>query len=172
MTNIALALTRRHWLTAGLLAFVLLLGPGAAFAKTAPDSFADLAEELLPSVVNISTTQVIEGRRGPDRHLPRGERAQSLLRVGAVLLEVEQIVSEVDPARREAPPDQGQEREGHGWRVPEALPEEEGCQDEQVLHPLGRTHRPEEPTCHADIVFDPCSGSRNLVPCRARRMAR
>ncbi len=66
MTNIALALTRRHWLTAGLLAFFLLLGPGAAFAKTAPDSFADLAEELLPSVVNISTTQVIEGRSGPE----------------------------------------------------------------------------------------------------------
>ena len=66
MTNIALALTRRHWLTAGLLAFVLLLGPGAAFAKTAPDSFADLAEGLLPSVVNISTTQVIEGRSGPE----------------------------------------------------------------------------------------------------------
>ncbi len=66
MTNIAFALTRRHWLTAGLLTFVLLLGPGAAFAKTAPDSFADLAEGLLPSVVNISTTQVIEGRSGPE----------------------------------------------------------------------------------------------------------
>ena len=30
------------------------------FARTAPDSFADLAENLMPSVVNISTTQTIK----------------------------------------------------------------------------------------------------------------
>jgi len=41
-----------------------MLGAGMAQAKSAPESFADLAEELLPSVVNISTTQVIEGRSG------------------------------------------------------------------------------------------------------------
>ena len=29
-------------------------------AKSAPDSFADLAEQLMPSVVNISTTQTIK----------------------------------------------------------------------------------------------------------------
>ena len=33
-------------------------------AKSAPESFADLAEKLLPAVVNISTTQVIESREG------------------------------------------------------------------------------------------------------------
>ena len=33
-----------------------------ANAKSAPDSFADLAEKLSPSVVNISTTTVIEQR--------------------------------------------------------------------------------------------------------------
>ena len=33
-------------------------------AKSAPESFADLAERLLPAVVNISTTQVIESREG------------------------------------------------------------------------------------------------------------
>ena len=32
----------------------------AAYAKSAPDSFADLAEQLMPSVVNISTTQTIQ----------------------------------------------------------------------------------------------------------------
>ena len=32
----------------------------AAYAKSAPDSFADLAEQLMPSVVNISTTQTIK----------------------------------------------------------------------------------------------------------------
>lgn len=31
-------------------------------ARPAPDSFADLAEELLPAVVNISTTQTVEAR--------------------------------------------------------------------------------------------------------------
>ena len=40
-----------------------------AQAKPAPDGFADLAEKLLPSVVNISTTQVIEGRSGVE--IPR-----------------------------------------------------------------------------------------------------
>ena len=38
----------------------LLLSVQPAFSKVAPDSFADLAAKLLPSVVNISTTQVIK----------------------------------------------------------------------------------------------------------------
>ena len=46
---------------------------GAVNAKTAPQSFADLAEKLLPSVVNISTTQTIEGRERPTMpQLPPG----------------------------------------------------------------------------------------------------
>ncbi|MEE8393189.1 MAG: serine protease, partial [Rhodospirillales bacterium] len=52
------------WLIAVLLALGVLTGPLAGQAKAAPDSFADLAEKLLPAVVNISTTQVIEGRGG------------------------------------------------------------------------------------------------------------
>jgi serine protease Do len=39
---------------------------GAAHAAPAPDSFADLAEKLLPTVVNISTTQKVDG----DQDLP------------------------------------------------------------------------------------------------------
>ena len=35
-----------------------------ALAKSAPESFADLADQLLPAVVNISTSQVVEGRSG------------------------------------------------------------------------------------------------------------
>lgn len=42
----------------------LALLPAAAAARTAPDSFADLAAKLLPSVVNVSTTQVVEGNPG------------------------------------------------------------------------------------------------------------
>ncbi|TVR84120.1 MAG: DegQ family serine endoprotease [Rhodospirillales bacterium] len=37
---------------------------GSVQARQAPDSFADLAERLLPAVVNISTTQVVEGQPG------------------------------------------------------------------------------------------------------------
>jgi serine protease Do len=44
-------------------AFVVALAPWAA-AKPAPDSFADLAEKLLPAVVNISTTQTIKPGQG------------------------------------------------------------------------------------------------------------
>ena len=37
----------------------------SASAKTVPDSFADLAEKLMPSVVNISTTQTIKTNVNP-----------------------------------------------------------------------------------------------------------
>lgn len=51
----------------GFLVVVMLLAgmlPGAALARTAPESFADLADRLLPAVVNVSTTQVVEGNAG------------------------------------------------------------------------------------------------------------
>ena len=45
---------------------MLLLATGpAAFARSAPDSFADLAEKLLPAVVNIATTtKITDANRG------------------------------------------------------------------------------------------------------------
>lgn len=50
----------RSVLTAALaLAAPVALAP-AAFARPAPDSFADLANQLLPVVVNISTTQTVQ----------------------------------------------------------------------------------------------------------------
>lgn len=48
-----------------LLVAAVMLNSTAAFARTAPESFADLAEDLLPKVVNISTTTKIQGREGP-----------------------------------------------------------------------------------------------------------
>ena len=48
-----------RWLLALFVLAVLALGPAAAHARSAPDSFADLAEQLLPGVVNISTTQTV-----------------------------------------------------------------------------------------------------------------
>ena len=50
------------WVWAGMLALALMPAATAAQAKVAPDGFADLAEKLLPSVVNISTDP---GRRRP-----------------------------------------------------------------------------------------------------------
>ena len=53
---------------------VLSFTANPVFAKGAPaEGFADLAEKLLPSVVNISTTQTIEGRSSPQLpQLPPG----------------------------------------------------------------------------------------------------
>ena len=52
------------WALGMIAAVSVLLIPAGLSARPAPESFADLAEELLPSVVNISTTQVIEGQSG------------------------------------------------------------------------------------------------------------
>jgi serine protease Do len=55
-------------------AFVMLtqagLFSGPAEARPAPDSFADLAGKLLPSVVNISTTQTPKSERGREHSGP------------------------------------------------------------------------------------------------------
>ncbi len=47
---------------------------GMAKASPAPESFADLADELLPTVVNISSTQKIEEEDGMQRRSPFGNR--------------------------------------------------------------------------------------------------
>jgi serine protease Do len=53
-----------------LLAFAILAFSGQAMVATAasmpPSSFADLAEALLPAVVNVSTTQTISSKGGPE----------------------------------------------------------------------------------------------------------
>ncbi|MBF0393393.1 MAG: DegQ family serine endoprotease [Alphaproteobacteria bacterium] len=48
------------WLTAALAGIAMALAAAGAQAREAPTSFADLAEKLLPSVVNISTTQTVQ----------------------------------------------------------------------------------------------------------------
>jgi len=53
-------------------AVALTLVTGAHAQQTAPDTFAPLAEELSPGVVNISTTQTVEGRGGMLGQLPEG----------------------------------------------------------------------------------------------------
>jgi len=70
----ATAVCKQWIITTTLLAFVMVtVVASGAEAKTAPESFADLAQKLLPSVVNISTTQTIEGRSNPEMpQLPPG----------------------------------------------------------------------------------------------------
>ena len=51
----------------------IVMQAGTAYAKAAPDSFADLADKLLPKVVNISSTTMVEGRASPEiPQLPPG----------------------------------------------------------------------------------------------------
>jgi serine protease Do len=55
-----------QWLAVGLVAFGVLAA-AAVQAREAPQSFADLAEKLSPSVVNVSTTQVVRERERSGR---------------------------------------------------------------------------------------------------------
>lgn len=63
---------RLRLLRAAALAAVLsastIMTPGAVYARGAPDSFADLAAQLSPAVVNVSSSQKAEARadRGPE----------------------------------------------------------------------------------------------------------
>ena len=66
----------RHVLAAALAAAVALpplMAPAAAqpaVARSAPESFADLAARLLPSVVSITTTQAVQAQAGRERQGP------------------------------------------------------------------------------------------------------
>ena len=48
----------------------VIISPVAVIAKNAPDSFADLAERLLPAVVNVNTTQTIKINRRTMPQIP------------------------------------------------------------------------------------------------------
>lgn len=62
----------RAMAVAGLLAafFVVALQPQSAMGRGTPDGFADLAERLLPSVVNVQTTQTVQGGVRPNIPVP------------------------------------------------------------------------------------------------------
>ncbi|MBC8241845.1 MAG: Do family serine endopeptidase [Alphaproteobacteria bacterium] len=61
------------FMLAMVIAVAIMVQSGMALAKAAPESFADLAEQLLPKVVNISTTMIVEGRDVPEMpQLPPG----------------------------------------------------------------------------------------------------
>ena len=58
-------------LSVGLVALMCIIPFGFLEAKSPPDSFADLAAKLLPSVVNISTMQAVEARSDPRQNMPQ-----------------------------------------------------------------------------------------------------
>ena len=49
----------------------LPLPAAAQGQRPLPDSFAGLAEKLLPAVVNVSTTQMLPQRPGPGMDIPK-----------------------------------------------------------------------------------------------------
>ncbi|TCP22480.1 serine protease Do [Rhodovulum adriaticum] len=64
-----------------LLGMVLLLGQASlALARSAPESFADLAEKVSPAVVNITTRTVIEGHAGTQPMVPEGSPFEEFFR--------------------------------------------------------------------------------------------
>ncbi|MFL4471909.1 DegQ family serine endoprotease [Tateyamaria armeniaca] len=72
-----LNLMRALWLGALALAFVLVQ---AVMAHARPESLAPLAEQISPSVVNITTSTVVEGRTGPQGIVPEGSPFEDFFR--------------------------------------------------------------------------------------------
>ena len=85
MTSQALFLSTRRIgvrvLTATALALALAITPALrAEARAAPDSFADLAEMVSPSVVNITTSTTVAAPTGPSPIFPDGSPFEDLFR--------------------------------------------------------------------------------------------
>ena len=68
LTRHLLALERGDILAPFATALTIIFFSVALSAADRPDSFADLAERLSPSVVNISTTTIVNG--GPGAEMP------------------------------------------------------------------------------------------------------
>jgi serine protease Do len=63
---------------AGAAALAVTALPGTAWARGAPDSFADLAEKIMPAVVNISASTTVEVRNRNLPQLPPGTPFEDL----------------------------------------------------------------------------------------------
>mgnify|MGYP003309625471 CR=1 FL=1 len=64
-----------------ILTFVLLITPSSN-SQGLPETFSELADDLLPSVVNISTTQIIENKYNnrPQFQFPEGSPFEDMFR--------------------------------------------------------------------------------------------
>ena len=68
---------------------MLMLLNMSAYARGAPESFADLAEELSPSVVNITTSTTIAGVTDQARpQIPEGSPMKIYLRIFLTMVKV------------------------------------------------------------------------------------
>ncbi len=72
-------ITRFRLFLLGTLTLMFMLAQ-AAIALATPESLAPLAEKISPSVVNITTTTVIEGRTGPQGIVPKGSPFEDFFR--------------------------------------------------------------------------------------------
>lgn len=87
MRSHTLALARRddrisrhmHMFWLGLVAMALVLAQTLS-AAARPDSLAPLAEQISPSVVNITTSTLVEGRTGPQGIVPEGSPFEDFFR--------------------------------------------------------------------------------------------
>ncbi|VAX04627.1 HtrA protease/chaperone protein [hydrothermal vent metagenome] len=70
MSKLNMSKLKKFNIGAMIIASFVLISPVAALAKGAPDSFADLAEKLLPAVVNVNTTQTIKIKRRTMPQIP------------------------------------------------------------------------------------------------------
>ncbi|MGJ8547023.1 MAG: Do family serine endopeptidase [Sulfitobacter sp.] len=68
----------RGWLMGLLILAFVALQTAAAWAK--PESLAPLAEKISPSVVNITTSTLVEGRTGPQGIVPEGSPFEDFFR--------------------------------------------------------------------------------------------
>lgn len=89
MQSKAIPLTRSEGLPRRARAVLLALGLGlaltlgqaqGAFARGAPESFADLADQISPSVVNITTSAVVAGPTGGGPMVPEGSPFEDFFR--------------------------------------------------------------------------------------------
>ncbi|SMX43595.1 putative periplasmic serine endoprotease DegP-like precursor [Maliponia aquimaris] len=70
---------RLFWLAT--LSMILIVSQSLmASARGAPESFADLAERISPSVVNITTSTTVSGRTGPQGIVPEGSPFEDFFR--------------------------------------------------------------------------------------------
>ena len=71
----------RSLVSGALLVVAMALAPVAAEARGAPDSFADLSAKLLPTVVNIATTQTLKAnQKSPLPDVPPGSPLEDLFK--------------------------------------------------------------------------------------------
>jgi len=70
---------RFFWLSALSMVMILSLSVMTQ-ARGAPESFADLAENISPSVVNITTSTTVAGRTGPQGIVPEGSPFEDFFR--------------------------------------------------------------------------------------------